>query len=109
MALNTDREELYKRINMRVDRMIGDGLIEEARQLQGYRNLLPLKTVGYRELFDYFDDNVTLEEAITKIKDHSRAYARRQITWFRRDKDYTWFEPSEIWEMKKFIESQILK
>jgi tRNA dimethylallyltransferase len=109
IALNTEREELYNRINHRVDKMIGAGLIEEARKLDEFRNLLPLKTVGYRELFDYFDDNLTIDEAITKIKDHSRAYARRQITWFKRDKGYVWFSPADIKGIKNLIDQQINK
>jgi tRNA dimethylallyltransferase len=107
IALNTNREELYRRINQRVDKMIEHGLIDEAKTLYPYKNLLPLKTVGYSELFDYFDGNMTMEEAITKIKDHSRAYARRQITWFRRDKDTTWFEPSDINGIIHYIENEI--
>ena len=103
LGLNTDRKALYERINARVDRMIEDGLIEEARRLYPSRHLTPLKTVGYRELFAHFDGKVTLEEAIGQIKNHSRAYARRQITWFRRDKEICWFEPRQLPEMYEHI------
>lgn len=109
IALNTNREELYRRINNRVDKMIEAGLLAEVKQLLEYRNLLPLKTVGYSELFDFLDGRLTMEEALTKIKDHSRAYARRQITWFRRNNDYTWFEPSDMESMKKFIDEKFQK
>lgn len=96
IGLNMDREELYGRINQRVDIMIDEGLIGEAEKLVPFRDSLPLKTVGYKELFRYFDGEHTLQEAIIKIKDHSRAYARRQLTWFRRDSEITWFEPDEF-------------
>lgn len=108
IALNTEREKLYNRINQRVDKMIENGLTDEARTLYHYRNLLPLKTVGYSELFDYFDNKMSLDEAITKIKDHSRAYARRQITWFRRDKETVWFEPFDIENIKQYIKQKLM-
>jgi tRNA dimethylallyltransferase len=107
LAINTEREELYRLINRRVDKMLENGLMDEVRNLYQYRNLLPLKTVGYSELFDYFDGKLSLDEAVTKIKDHTRAYARRQITWFRRDKSVKWFEPSETEAMILYIEKQI--
>jgi len=108
IALNTEREELYNHINQRVDKMIENGLVDEVMNLYHYRNLLPLKTVGYSELFDYFDGRMTLNEAIVKIKDHTRAYARRQITWFRRDKETVWFEPSDIEGIKQYIKQQLM-
>ena len=83
--LNRPREELFDRINRRVDKMMADGLLEEARSLLPYRHLNPLNTVGYKELFDYFDDKCTLEQAVTDIKTHTRRYAKRQITWFKRE------------------------
>jgi tRNA dimethylallyltransferase len=83
--LNRPREELFDRINRRVDKMMADGLLEEARSLQPYRHLNPLNTVGYKELFDYFDGKCTLEQAVTDIKTHTRRYAKRQITWFKRE------------------------
>lgn len=89
------REELYERINFRVDQMIEDGLVEEARKLYPKRHLNSLNTVGYKELFDYFDGNCTLDFAIGKIKQHSRNYARKQMTWFKKDKEITWIDLSD--------------
>ena len=83
--LNRPREVLFDRINRRVDKMMEDGLLEEARGLLPYRHLNALNTVGYRELFDYFDGKCTLEQAVTDIKTHTRRYAKRQITWFKRE------------------------
>ena len=83
--LNRPREELFDRINRRVDKMMTDGLLEEARGLYPYRELNALNTVGYRELFDHFDGKCTLEQAVTDIKTHTRRYAKRQITWFKRE------------------------
>ena len=83
--LNRPREELFDRINRRVDKMMADGLLEEALSLLPYRHLNPLNTVGYKELFDYLDGKCTLEQAVTDIKTHTRRYAKRQITWFKRE------------------------
>ncbi|MDR2962366.1 MAG: tRNA (adenosine(37)-N6)-dimethylallyltransferase MiaA [Bacteroidales bacterium] len=94
IALNMPREELYDRINRRVEAMIAQGLEEEARAVYHLRHLTPLKTVGYREFFDYFDGNTTREFAIEKIKQNSRNYAKRQITWLKRDGEYEWHAPS---------------
>lgn len=90
------RDILYERINRRVDMMVADGLVEEVRALIPKRHLNALQTVGYRELFDYFDGHSTLEEAIDLIKRNSRRYAKRQLTWFRRDDETTWFAPSDV-------------
>lgn len=90
------RDILYERINRRVDMMVADGLVEEVRALIPKRHLNALQTVGYRELFDYFDGHSTLEEAIDLIKRNSRRYAKRQLTWFRRDDDTAWFAPSDV-------------
>lgn len=83
--LNRPRKELFDRINRRVDKMMADGLLEEARSLLPYRHLNPLNTVGYKELFDYFNGKCTLEQAVTDIKTHTRRYAKRQLTWFKRE------------------------
>ena len=83
--LNRPREELFDRINRRVDKMMADGLLEEARTLLPYRHLNALNTVGYRELFDYFDGKCPLEQAVADIKTHTRRYAKRQLTWFKRE------------------------
>lgn len=90
------RDILYERINRRVDMMVADGLVEEVRALIPKRHLNALQTVGYRELFDYFDGKSTFEEAIDLIKRNSRRYAKRQLTWFRRDDDTAWFAPSDV-------------
>lgn len=89
------REELYQRINLRVDQMIADGLVNEARALYPLRHLNSLNTVGYKELFDYFDGSCTLPFAIDKIKQHSRNYARKQMTWFKKDPETTWLDLSD--------------
>lgn len=93
MALDIPRPQLYERINQRVDIMMNDGLLQEAKELFPYRNLNALQTVGYTELFEYFDGNTTLEKATDLIKQHTRNYAKRQLTWFRRDKEVSWFPP----------------
>lgn len=107
IGLRRDREELYERINRRVDQMISDGLIEEARRVYPYRHLNSLNTVGYKELFAYFDSNCTLEFAIEKIKQNSRIYSRKQMTWFRRDEEINWFHPDDTEEILTFIEQSI--
>ena len=95
IGLNRERNELYNLINLRVDKMIQSGLVQEARTLFPNRHLTALNTVGYRELFEHFEGKVTLEEAIEKIKANSRKYARKQLTWFRKDKDIKWFHPDQ--------------
>jgi tRNA dimethylallyltransferase len=93
IGLDLPREELHRNINNRVDRMMADGLEQEAREFYLVRHLNALNTVGYRELFDYFDGNCTLPEAVEKIKTNTRRYARRQLTWFHKDPDFTWMAP----------------
>jgi tRNA dimethylallyltransferase len=95
IALDLPREVLYERINRRVDMMMEQGLLEEVKQLYPQRHLKNLQTVGYSELFDYIDGRYTLEEAIDKIKQHTRNYAKRQLTWFRKDKEFHWLEAGE--------------
>lgn len=95
-ALELPREELYMRINHRVDIMMEQGLLREAEALYPLRDLKNLHTVGYSELFDYMDGIYTLDEAIDKIKQHTRNYAKRQLTWFRKDKEYQWLHPHNI-------------
>ncbi len=92
IGLTAERELLYDRINQRVDMMISDGLVEEARRLYPYRHLNALQTVGYRELFEHFDGFIDLETAIEEIKKNTRRFAKRQLTWFRRDPDIRWFD-----------------
>ena len=96
VGLQRDREELYARINLRVDLMMEQGLLDEAKKLYPNRHLNALQTVGYRELFDYFDGKITLEEAVELIKRNSRRYAKRQITWFNRYDDIAWFSPDNF-------------
>jgi len=95
IGLNREREELYERINKRVDLMLDAGLEEEARQLYPLRHLNALNTVGYKELFDYFEGKTDYAEAVRLIKRNSRRYARKQLSWFRRDADIHWFHPAE--------------
>lgn len=95
IGLNRQRDELYNRINQRVDNMVSRGLVEEARELYPLRHLNALNTVGYRELFDYFEGKIKFEEAIGLIKRNSRRYAKRQLTWWSADPDIRWFHPEE--------------
>ncbi|RKF03828.1 tRNA dimethylallyltransferase [Tenacibaculum lutimaris] len=95
IGLKADREIMYDRINHRVDIMVENGLIEEAKQLHQYKELNALQTVGYRELFEYFDGNFTKEFAIEEIKKNSRRFAKRQGTWFRKDPEIIWFDFKE--------------
>ena len=105
IGLNRDRDELYSRIDKRVDLMIENGLIEEAKQMYPHKELNSLNTVGYKELFNYFDGNCTLDEAIFKIKSNTHKYCRKQLTWFKRDKDIHWFNPDNVEEIIKYIYS----
>ncbi|MEI7895655.1 MAG: tRNA (adenosine(37)-N6)-dimethylallyltransferase MiaA [bacterium] len=103
VGLELPREELYERINGRVDAMMQAGLFEEALALYPFRHLNALNTVGYKELFDHFEGLTTLEHAVDKIRIHSRRYAKRQMTWFRSDQEITWFHPQEVEKMAEFI------
>lgn len=107
IGLNRDRQELYQRINQRVDQMIADGLIQEARNLFPYRHLNALNTVGYKELFDHWEGKITMDEAIALIKRNSRRYAKRQLSWFRRDQETKWFHPSQEKEIITFINKSL--
>ncbi|NCD68403.1 tRNA (adenosine(37)-N6)-dimethylallyltransferase MiaA [Mucilaginibacter agri] len=95
IGLNLPREQLYNRINERVDIMVAEGLIKEAKDLTHYRDVNALKTVGYNELFDYFDGNTDMHTAIELIKQHTRQFAKRQLTWFNKDKEIVWANPFE--------------
>lgn len=103
IGLNRDREELYQRINHRVDEMMQQGLLDEARRLAGHREANALNTVGYKELFEYFDNKWSLEEAIERIKGNTRRYARKQLTWFKRDEKMKWFHPAQKEEITTYI------
>lgn len=105
IGLKRDREELYERINRRVDQMMTDGLLTEARQVYPYRQSNSLNTVGYKELFKYLDGEWTLDFAVEKIKQNSRIYSRKQMTWFKRDPDIRWFHPDETTAIKRYLHS----
>ena len=106
IATDMPRDVLYDRINRRVDMMVADGLVEEARAVYPKRHLNSLQTVGYREMFDYFDGTISLDEAIELIKLNSRHYAKRQMTWFRRDTEFAWFSPSDIEQIIEYINAK---
>lgn len=103
IGLDLPREELYARINLRVDDMMERGLEDEAKAVFPNRKLNALQTVGYKELFDYFDGNITKEKAVELIKQHSRNYAKRQLTWWRRDEEIVWFKPTDIPAIEELI------
>lgn len=105
IGLTLERQQLYERIDKRVDQMIADGLLKEAEKMYPFRDLNSLNTVGYKELFDYFDGKCTLEEAIFKIKCNTHKYCRKQLTWFKRDNDIHWFSPANVEEIIKYIRS----
>jgi tRNA dimethylallyltransferase len=107
IGLQRDREELYKRINKRVDEMMQDGLVEEARRFFKERHLNALNTVGYKELFEHFEGKISLPEAIELIKRNSRHYAKRQMSWFNRDKEISWFHPENKSKIINFIQNNI--
>ncbi len=107
IGLNRDRTELYNRINQRVDMMIADGQIEEARDLFEFKDLNSLNTVGYKELFEHFKGNISLDKAIELIKRNSRHYAKRQLSWFRRDEKIKWFHPDQEDEIISYLDEQI--
>ena len=107
IGLTRDREELYDRINRRVDMMMEEGLLEEARKVFPYRECNSLNTVGYKELFKYFEGEWSLDLAVEKIKRNSRVYSRKQMTWFKKDESTRWFHPDQIDEIKTFIQSQL--
>jgi len=107
IGLNTDRAVLYDRINRRVDQMMADGLVEEVKLLTPFRKYNALNTVGYSELFDYLDGKITLEDAVASIKQNTRRFAKRQLTWFRRDEEVNWFEPDQSKQIIDFAENII--
>lgn len=102
-GLELPKEELHRNIHTRVDAMMEAGLLDEVKQLAEYKNLNALQTVGYKELFDYLDGKLTLAEAIEQIKTNTRQYAKRQMTWFKKDVGIKWFAPQQIKEMIEFI------
>ena len=106
VGIDMPREELYDRINRRVDMMIEEGLEAEARAMLPHRHLNALQTVGFSEMFDYFDGTTSLDEATELIKRNSRRYAKRQMTWFRRDADIYWFEHPKVEDVVKYLDTQ---
>ena len=106
IGLNRPREELYARINQRVDEMMASGLLEEVKAMYPKRSLNALNTVGYKELFDYIDGRWPLEEAVERIKGNTRRYARKQLTWYKKDDQIRWFHPDEITTIIDYIISQ---
>lgn len=107
LILSRDREVLYDRINQRVDMMMVEGLLEEAKNVYEYKDNNALQTVGYKELFAYFDGEWDLETAISEIKKNTRRYAKRQMTWFRRDPETVFFNPSDVAEIITYLDEQI--
>ena len=106
VGVDYPREELYGRINRRVDMMMDEGLEAEARAMLPHRHLNALQTVGFSELFDYFDGTISKEEAVELIKRNSRRYAKRQMTWFRRDKEIQWFTKPKVDEVVAYLVSR---
>ena len=103
IGLNREREELYNRINQRVDQMMAEGLLEEAKSLYPMRHMNALNTVGYKEMFAYLDGTWTLEEAVERIKGNTRRYARKQLTWYKKDEQIRWFHPDEKEKIISYI------
>lgn len=107
IGLNRDRDELYERINIRVLDMMEQGLEQEARAMLPHRELNALNTVGYKEMFQYFDGTIPLEEAVRQIQSNSRRYARKQLTWYKRDAEIMWFNPENVNEITNYIDSRL--
>jgi tRNA dimethylallyltransferase len=107
IGLNRERSELFSRINLRVDQMMQEGMLEEARKVYPYRHLNSLNTVGYKELFKYLDGEWTLEEAVEKIKRNTRIYAKKQLTWFKKDMSIRWFHPDQRTDIISYINTQL--
>ena len=109
IGLTRDRQELYDRINRRVEQMMAEGLEEEARRVYPYKGANSLNTVGYRELFDYFEGRCTLSEAVERIQGATRRYCRKQLTWLKRDSRIRWFHPDQGDEILAYIDTFINK
>ena len=107
IGLERDREELYERINERMDLMLEEGLVEEVKGLYAYKNHQALQTVGYKEIFDFMDGQYDWDEAVRLLKRNTRRYAKRQMTWFRRDDEIHWFSPKELEEIMMWIEEKV--
>lgn len=107
IGLNRPRAEIFENISLRTEKMIADGLVEEVESLEKYRDFNALNTVGYKEIFDYLDSKTMLAEAIENIKTNTRRYAKRQLTWFKRDSEMRWFMPEDIDGIIGFVEGQL--
>ena len=107
VGLNRDRAELYNRINARVLNMVDNGLIEEAQKVYHFRNMNALNTVGFKEMFEYLDGLVTLDDTVTHIQSNTRRYMRKQLTWFKRDLDIKWFNPDNVKEIINYIDDRL--
>ena len=106
--MDAERSELYKRIDQRVDEMFANGLLDEAKKLSPFKELNALQTVGYSELFQHFENKINLEETKNIIKQHTRNYAKRQITWFKKDVEYVWLSAEDVSLIINFINSKIM-
>lgn len=104
LGLDLPKETLHQQIQQRVDQMMNAGLEQEVRSLLPYRQLNALQTVGYSEMFEYLDGKISLEQAVDEIKIHTRQYAKRQLTWFRKDKDINWFSPHDPDAIQVFLQ-----
>lgn len=104
LLINTERDALYNRINLRVDKMMSDGLLEEVKGLYPYKHLNALNTVGYKELFDFLDNKISLDEAVNLIKQNTRRYAKRQLTWFNNQGNFESFEPTDLEKIKAYLD-----
>ncbi len=107
IGLTLERKILYQRIDERVDEMMKEGLLDEVKNLIAFKNLTALQTVGYNELFDYLEKKISLEEAVIKIKQHTRNFAKRQLTWYRKDESISWFNPADYDNIVAFISKSI--
>jgi len=108
IGLNTERAKLYEQINLRVDKMMENGLLAEVKSLTDFKKYNALNTVGYSEIFDYLEGKLTLENAVSSIKQNTRRFAKRQLTWFRRDEEINWFEPGKTQDVIKIINEKLI-
>lgn len=107
VGLDRPREEMYQRINQRVIQMMDEGLEKEARSVYSYRHLNALNTVGYKEMFAYFDGKISRDEAVRQIQSNTRRYMRKQLTWFKRDKSIVWFHPENVEQIIKYVDETL--
>ena len=108
LALELPKEMLHQNISERVDKMMESGFLDEVRSLMPYQHLNALQTVGYKELFDHLNGTMELTGAVTEIKKNTRQYAKRQLTWFKKDKDYTWFQPTQLNKIKEHLKDALI-